>query len=112
MFDTLRRAAKPILVTPEMIRRVTEVRQARRPSQTRLETLEGRITAVDIVEQKLQLNLDPGGERVKGTFSMLFQPSLVECLGRRVRLLGVVERRGKRPVSIQVQSVEVPDEEA
>jgi hypothetical protein len=43
---------------------------------------------------------------------MLYQPTLVERLGRRVRLHGVVERRGKRPISIRVESVDVPDEDA
>jgi hypothetical protein len=111
LFDTIGRPARPILVTPETITRVAQVRQARRPSQARLETLEGTVTALDLVEQRLQLSLDPSGVRVKGTFSMLFQPTLVERLGRRVRLHGAVERRGKRPVSIQVQSVEVPEED-
>jgi hypothetical protein len=86
--------------------------QARRPTQARLETLEGKITALDLVEQKLILSLEPGGERVKGTFSTLFQPTLVECLGRAVRLQGFVQRRGRRALSIRVESVEVPDEEA
>ena len=111
LFDIFGHAAEPIAVTTETITRVAQVREARRPSQAELEALEGRITALDIVEQRLQLSLPNGRGRVRGTFSMLFQPSLVECLGRRVRLLGVVERRGRRPESIQVQSVEVPDEE-
>jgi hypothetical protein len=110
-FDTLSRPMRLIRVTPQTIERVVRVREARRPSRARLEVLEGRITALDIVDNKLQINVEPGGRRVKGTFSGLFQPSLVECLGRRVRLFGVVERRGKLPIAIQVQSVEVPDQE-
>jgi hypothetical protein len=88
------------------------VRKALRPSQARLETLEGIIAALDIVAEILHLRLQTSGERVKGTFSMLFQPTLVERLGRRVRLHGEVERRGKRILSIRVESVEVPDEDA
>ncbi len=110
-FDTLCRPMKAIRVTPQTVERVARVREARRPSQSQLEMLEGRITALDIVEYKLQINVEPGGGRVRGTFSGLFQPSLVGCLGRRVRFLGIVERRGKRPIAIQVQSVEIPDEE-
>jgi hypothetical protein len=111
LFDKLSRPAPPILVTPETISRVAAVRQARRPSQARLETLEGTITALDIVAETLHLRLHTSGERVKGTFSTLFQPTLVERLGRRVRLHGAVERRGRRVLSIRVESVEVPDED-
>lgn len=112
LFDTLSRPAPPLPVTLETIGRVSRVRAARRPSQGPLEMLEGRVTAIDIVDQELQLSLLDGGRRVKGTFSALFQPSLVVSLGRRVRLRGVVERRGRRPVAIQIESVEVPDEDA
>jgi len=111
LYDNLGQAASPIRVTAETIDRVSRVRQARRPTQAKLETLEGTITALDLVEQKLVMNLHPGGERVKGTFSTLFQPTLVECLGRTVRWQGVVERRGRRTVSIRVESVEAPDGE-
>jgi hypothetical protein len=111
LFDNIGRPAQPVLVTPETISRVAQIRQARRPSQAQLETLEGKITALDLVEQRLHLSLEPSGLRIKGTFPMLFQPTLVERLGRRVRLHGAVERRGRRPVSIQVQSVEVPEED-
>jgi hypothetical protein len=111
-FDTLSRPLRPIRVTPETVERVAEVRAARRPSRAELETIEGTITALDIVEHKLQLSAARGGARIKGTFSPLFQPSLLECLGRRVRLLGIVERNRKRPISIQVQSIEIPDEES
>ncbi len=111
LFDTLGRPAHPIRVTRETIDHVSRVRQARRPTQARLETLAGTITALDLAEQKLVLSLEGSGERVKGTYSMLFQPTLVECLGRPVRLQGRVERRGRRVLSVRVESVEVPDEE-
>lgn len=112
LVDEVGRPAPPIVVTQETITRVAQVRKARRPSQAQLEMLEGTVTALDIVAETLHLRLTTSGERVKGTFSMLFQPTLVERLGRRVRLHGEVERRGKRPVSIRVESVEVPEEEA
>jgi hypothetical protein len=111
-FDSLGQPRSAIWVDEEYIGRVQKVRQSRRPSQAKLETLEGTVTALDIIAETLHLRLHPSGERVKGTFSILFQPTLVERLGQRVRLHGVVERRGKRPVSIRVESVEVPDEDA
>jgi hypothetical protein len=110
-FDALGKPRRALRVDEAYIGRVRKVRESRRPSRAKLETLEGTVTALDIVAETLHLRLPESGERVKGTFSILFQPTLVERLGRRVRLHGVVERRGKRPVSIQVESVEVPDDE-
>jgi hypothetical protein len=110
-FDAVGQPQPPTWVDEEYIGRVQKVRESRRPSQVRLETLEGTVTALDIVAETLHLRLHTSGERVKGTFSMLFQPTLVERLGQQVRLHGVAERRGKRIVSIRVESVEVPDED-
>jgi hypothetical protein len=112
MLDNIGRPAPPILVTEEVINRVAKVRQTRRSSRAELETLDGTITALDIVQATLQLNLADSGQRVKGTFSPLFQPTLVERLGRRVQLQGQVERRGRRILSIRVESVAVADEES
>ena len=111
-FDSLGQPQAPFWVDEEYIGRVQKVRESRRPSQAKLETLEGTVTALDIVAETLHLRIHPSGERVKGTFSILYQPTLVERLGRHVRLHGVVERRGKRPLSIRVESVEVPDEDS
>jgi hypothetical protein len=109
--DSLSRPKHPIRVTRETVNRVAQVRTTRRTTLAHLEIIDGTITALDIVDQKLHISEASGGARIKGTFSVLFQPSMLECLGRRVRLLGIVERRGKRAISIQVQSVEIPDEE-
>jgi hypothetical protein len=110
-FDSLGQPQLPIRVDEGYIARVQKVRESRRPSQARLETLAGTLTALDIVAETLHLRLHTSGERVKGRFSMLFQSTLVERLGQQVRLHGVVERRGRRPISIRVESVEVPDED-
>jgi hypothetical protein len=112
LFDTIGRPAKPILVTPQTIDRVTQVRQARRPSQARSEALEGTLTALDLVRATLELSPDGTKGRVRGTYPMLFQPSLVACLGKRVRLHGRVARRGRRVVSVQVLAVEALEEES
>ncbi len=112
LFDTIGRPAKPILVTPETIDRVTQVRSTRRPSEARWETLEGTLTALDLVRATLQLSPADHKGRVHGTYPMLFQPSLVACLGKRVRVQGQVERRGRSIVSVQVLAVESLEEES
>jgi hypothetical protein len=112
LFDTVGRPAKSILVTPQTIDRVTQVRQARRPSEARAEALEGTLTALDLVRATLELSPDGHKGRVHGTYPMLFQPSLVACLGKRVRLHGRVERRGRRAVSVQMLAVEALEEES
>jgi hypothetical protein len=38
---------------------------------------------------------------------MMFLPSLLESLGRRVKLQGLVEWRGRTPISIQVMDAEL-----
>ena len=112
-FDSLGQPAKeqPVRVDAAFIRRVERVRQSRRHTEAKLEALEGVLTAIDLVEQKLTVRHAITGELVKGTFPPIFQPTLVRCLGGRVRLQGVVERRGDRVLSINADSVEVPDEE-
>jgi hypothetical protein len=77
-------------------------------SQDTLETLEGRVTALDVVQGALLLSVPGVRRRVKGDFSHLLTPSLLEAINRQVRLLGIVERRGKQPAVIHVQRVEVP----
>jgi hypothetical protein len=59
----------------------------------------------------LQLSLDGNQGRAPGTYPALFQPSLVNCLGRCVRLKGRVERRGRHIRAIQVVAVEALEEE-
>lgn len=111
-FDSLGQPRTPFRVDEGYIGRVRKVRESRRSTRAKLESLEGTLTALDIIAETLHLRLHPSGERVKGTFPILFQPTLVERLGRRVRLHGVVERSGKRLVSIRVESVEVPAEDS
>jgi hypothetical protein len=111
-FDVVGQPSRPITVDAPYIEHVRQVRASRQPTCARLETLEGTVTAIDIVQGTLQLSIEGQARRVKGTFSMLFQPSLSECLGRRVRLQGPVERTARRTVSIQVTNVEVPDNES
>lgn len=111
-FDTFGHARSSLRVDEEYVERVHKVRESRQPTRAKLETLEGTLTALDIVRATLQLSLDGHRGRVRGTYPMLFQPSLMDCLGKRVRLLGPVEQRGRRIVSIQVVVIESLDDES
>jgi len=102
----------PVRVDKEYIVLVNKVRESRRPTREKLETLEGRVTALDIREGKLQLSVEGRHRRVTGHFAMLFLPSLLESLGRHVRLKGLVEYRQKRPVVIQVMDAELLGDES
>jgi hypothetical protein len=109
--DALGRPGPALRVDAEYMGRVRRVRESRRPTQANLETLEGPLTALGIVRTRLQLSLDSNQGRVPGTCPALFQPSLVNFLGRRVRLKGQVERRGRHIRSLQVVAVEALEEE-
>jgi hypothetical protein len=108
-FDSLGAPRKPhpIRVDQTFIGRVAKVKASRQPTLAKSDTLNGKITALDISEGKLQLSIDGHRRRVRGTFAMLMLPSLQESLGRRVKLTGQVEWRGRTPLSIQVTSTEV-----
>ena len=110
-FDSLGQPRLSFRVDEEYIGRVNHVRQSRRPTQASLETLEGLVTALDIREGKLQLSIEGKQKRVIGHFTMMFLPSLLESLGKRVRLQGLVEWRRKSPYSIQVMDAETLSED-
>jgi hypothetical protein len=111
-FDTLGQARHSLRVDEEYIDRVQKVRESRQPTRAKLETLEGTLTALDLVRATLQLSLDGHKGRVHGTYPMLFQPSLMGCLGKRVRIHGPVEWRGRRIISVQVVVIESLEEES
>lgn len=98
-------------VNEGFLNQVRDTIKSRRSSREKLETLEGRVTELDIVECKLLLSVGDVRHRVKGDFSSMFTPSLRESLNRRVRLEGIVERRDSDPSVIHIQSVEMLDDE-
>src|SRR5262249_25641351 len=111
-FDILGQPRQSLRVDEDYIDRVHKVRESRRPTRAALETLEGTLTALDLVRATLQLSLDDRRIRIQGSYPMLFQPSLVNCLGKRVRIQGQVERHGRGIRSVLVLSVESLEEEA
>lgn len=111
-FDSLGNSRDSLRVDKAYVDRVQKVRESRQPTRAKLETLEGTLTALDIVRATLHLSLDGDKGRVHGTYPMLFQPSLMGCLGKRVRIHGPVERRGRRILSVQVVVIESLEEES
>lgn len=110
-FDSFGRPKVSLEVNQGYVERVREVRKSRQPTEAKLETLEGDVTALDIREGKLQLSVEGRQQRVHGTFAIMFLPSLLESLGRRVKLQGYVEWKRNRPASIQVIDAEVLGDE-
>jgi hypothetical protein len=110
-FDSLGQARQLQKVDEEYISRVSKVRESRQPTREKVDTLEGHVTALDIREGKLQLSMEGRRQRVIGHFTMLILPTLIESLGRRVRLQGLVTWRRTAPVSIQVMSADVLDDQ-
>lgn len=110
-FDALGEPRQSQRVDKEYIVRVQKVRESRRPTRAKLDSLEGHVTALDIREGKLQLSIEGRRRRVTGHFAMLLLPSLLESLGRRVKLQGHVEWRGNTPISIQVVNAELHGDE-
>lgn len=86
-FSTADSYGKPLVrfeIGEKFIVRAREVLGRRRPSQEKLETLEGPVTALDVVEGTLLLTVEGVRRRVKGNFSHMFTPSLLEAQNRRV----------------------------
>ncbi len=111
-FNMVGQQLSSIVVDTEYVGRVSHVLQSRQPTRAGLETLEGTLTALDLVRATMQLSLDGRKGRVQGTYPMRFQPTLIECLSKRIRIQGRVERMGGRTRSVQVLSVEALEEEA
>lgn len=110
-FDSTGRPRSVLHLDHGFIERVQRIREARRSTQTQLETLEGIVTALDIEEGKLHLSIAGQKQRVIGHFTKLFLQSLLESLGRPVQLSGhVVWKRGK-PATMQVLSAKLLSDE-
>lgn len=97
------------VVDRAFIDRVDSVIKKRQPSTQKVDSLEGEVTALDISKGELQLTLTNQRQRVKGTFHLMLHPTLLDALGKRVRLFGTVNYSGRRPASILIQSAEILD---
>jgi hypothetical protein len=85
--------------------------ERRKPSQSILETIDGRLTALDTLTNAFQLSVRGQRQRLKGTVMAFHMPWMRERLGENVRLEGVIERRGNRMSSMTVHRVIETDDE-
>ncbi len=92
----------PRVIDANFLTRAMRVKQERQIVYDETETLEGKVTALDIHEGKLQLSVDGQRRRVRGTFDMMFLPSLMEILGQRMRLTGYVQWKSGAPATIRI----------
>ena len=84
---------------------------ASQPSEQKLDSLEGIVTALDIEQGELRLSVAGQKDRIKGTFHVMLHPTLLESLGKRITLFGKVSYKRNQIVSVLIQQAEVLDTE-
>jgi len=109
--DALGTPFQTVLVNAEYIANVRLAKEARQSTFGAVEELEGVVTALDIRKYTLQLNVPNQKSRVRGAFPPLYLQSLLESLGQRVRLKGYITWKEDLPVSINVFSVVLLDQQ-
>lgn len=98
-------------LNPARAQRIDRLLESRRPTQQSLESIEGRLTALDTVTNAFQLSLPGQKQRVRGTVMAFHMPWMRERLGQTVELEGIVERRGNRILTLTVHRVAEGDDE-
>lgn len=96
-------------VDANYIKRVEHVIQHRKTTISKLESLTGTVTALDLHKDELRLSLSGQNDRVRGTFASFLHPALLDSLGKRVELFGKVDFKDGQPRSIAIQQAEVLD---
>jgi len=110
-FDRREQQSSYRSIDRDFIERVDRVIQERRPSNVQLDTVEGTVTALDIHKGELLLSISGQKQRVKGSFHTMLHPTLLESLGKRIRLFGRLNYKSDSMVSVQIQQAEVFDTE-
>lgn len=110
-YDTHGNSLRRTEIRPETVSVVKGLLAKRRSSEQPLEQLRGRLTALDTETNAFQLNVLGQRQRVKGFVMAFHMPWMRERLGRSVRLEGIVERSGRRIVSLTVHRVVEADDE-
>lgn len=110
-FDRREHRSSHQTIDRDFIERVDRVIQKRRPSNVQLETVEGTVTALDIEQGELRLTVAGQKQRIKGNFHTMLHPTLLDSLGKRIRLFGNLSHKNDSMVSIQIQQAEVFDTE-
>lgn len=108
--DSLAHELPPVRADSTYRGQIREVLKRRRPTSQALETLEGHVTALDIVQGSLMLSVEGAGDRIKCTFPTTLHPKLLESLGCLVRLYGLIERKRGRPFRMNIHDSESLDD--
>jgi hypothetical protein len=106
-FDRFEQRAGFQRVDSDFVRRVDSVIKNRQPSVSKLDSLQGRVTALDIEKGELRLSLKDRRDRIKGTFPIMLHPTLLESLGREIEVFGSVSFRNDHPQSISIQQAKI-----
>lgn len=98
-------------VDTAFIERVNSAIKNRQSSVLKLESLQGKVTALDIEKGELRLTLENQRDRIKGTFSIMLHPTMLESLGRHIEVFGSISFRNGQPQSISIQQANILDSE-
>ncbi|WP_417734553.1 hypothetical protein [Rosistilla oblonga] len=109
--DRFQQATAAMRVDAEFMGRVRKIIDGRQPSAERLDSLTGTVTALDILRGQIQLTVDDRKQRIKGSFHKMLQPTMLESLGRVVKLYGAISYKHDQPVEISIQEAELIDED-
>lgn len=95
----------------DFVKRVDSVIKNRQPSVQKLDSLQGKVTALDIEKGELRLTLKNQRDRIKGTFSIMLHPTMLESLGHQIEVFGSISFRSGLPQSISIQQANILDSE-
>lgn len=62
-----------------------------------------------IQEGELRLSISGQKQRLKGKFHTMLHPTLLESLGKRIRVFGRLSYKNDQIISVQIQQAEVLD---
>lgn len=106
-FDRFERRSKFQRIDAMYMQRVDQAIKHRQATVTRLDSLQGKITAIDLHREELKLSVAGQKDRVDGKFPGLLYQTLFDALGKRVELYGNVDFKGGLPKSISIHQAEV-----
>lgn len=110
-FDRYEKRSAFQRVDAAFVERINSVIKNRQPSVLKLDSLQGKVTALDIEKGELRLSLDNQRDRIKGTFSIMLHPTMLESLGHQIEVFGNVSFRNGQPQSISIQQANILDSE-
>ncbi len=109
MFDRSEQRRKFQLIDTAYMQQVDAAVKSRQSTVTRLDSLSGTITALDLHKEELKLTIAERSDRVDGKFPPLLYQTLCDALGKRVELYGNIDFKDGRPKSISIHQAEILD---